>query len=233
MPRLNQHGQPIGDVVAFTTAQPVRPVTLEGRLVRLRPLVPDDAAELAAVLGVHDELWTYQSTEAPRTAEDARAVIEVDAAADDTQPFAVVDPAGGALLGRVHLMRAQPAVGSVEVGAIVWSPALQRTAAATEAQLLLADHVFDTLGYRRYEWKCDSLNAPSRRAALRLGFTEEGTWRQALVTKGRTRDTTWFGMTDADWPGVRDALRVWLDPSNHDGRGRQRRSLAAIREDRR
>jgi RimJ/RimL family protein N-acetyltransferase len=230
VPPSTTHGQPVGDRVDWTPARPPAPVVLTGRHVVLRPLVPDDAAEVLTALGPHPELWTYQSTEPPAGVDDARASIEALAGPPSGQPFAVTDPASGALLGRACLMRADPTMGTIEVGAIVYSPALQRTRAATEVQLLLAEHVFDSLGYRRYEWKCDSLNAPSRAAATRLGFVEEGTWRQALVLKGRNRDTTWFAMTDGDWPLVRDALRAWLDDANHDADGRQRRSLAEVRE---
>ncbi|NHA68322.1 GNAT family N-acetyltransferase [Phycicoccus flavus] len=228
MPRTNAHGQPVGDPVGWSGASPLAPVELRGRFVTLRPLGVDDADAFRAVLGAHDELWTYSPDEPPHTPEDARALLAALPAPPSALPLAVTDPAGR-LLGRVHLMRADPAMGTVEVGAIVYSPALQRTRAATEVQLLLADHVFGTLGYRRYEWKCDSLNAPSRRAALRLGFTEEGTFRQAVVYKGRNRDTTWFSVTDGEWPRVAAGLRAWLADDNHDAGGHQRRSLAEVR----
>ena len=231
MPLLNLHGQPVGDPVHWSGAHPPAPVVLSGRHVVVRPLGLDDAPELLEVLGAHDALWTYQSTAAPRTLQDARAAVAAALESPGTVPFAITAAGTGALLGRAHLMRAQPEIGTVEVGAVVLSPALQRTTGATEAQLLLAEHVFGSLGYRRYEWKCDSLNAPSRRAALRLGFREEGTWRNALVTKGRTRDTTWFAMTDDDWPGARAALHRWLADANHDEHGRQRRSLTELRGD--
>lgn len=233
MPRTNAHGQPVGDPVDFPGARPPASVTLTGRFVALRPLVDADAAELLEVLGRHDDLWTYQPVDAPRTLADARAVVAASPGPPTGVAWAVTDTATGAFLGRACLMRADPANGTVEMGAIVYSPALQRTRAATEVQLLAAEHVFDALGYRRYEWKCDSLNAPSRRAALRLGFTEEGTWRQALVTKGRNRDTTWFAMTDGDWPAVRAALRTWLHDDNHDEDGLQRRDLATVRQEQR
>lgn len=125
-------------------------------------------------------------------------------------------------------LRIQPELGSIEVGYVLYSPRLQRTRAATEVQYLLARHAFD-LGYRRYEWKCDSLNAPSRRAALRLGFVEECTMRQALVTKGRNRDTTWFSITDDEWPPIARAVQEWLDDANIDATGGQVRSLAQVR----
>ncbi len=136
----------------------------------------------------------------------------------------VLTPDGGPQGVASHL-RADPANGVVEVGGIVLSSALQRTTAATEALYLLMRHAFADLGYRRYEWKCDSLNAPSRAAAGRLGFAYEGTFRNARVYRGRNRDTAWYAMTDAEWPAVRSALERWLDPSNFDGQGRQRSRL--------
>ncbi|MDO5682523.1 MAG: GNAT family protein [Propionibacteriaceae bacterium] len=123
-------------------------------------------------------------------------------------------------------MRADPVNGTTEIGAIVYAPELQRSPATTEAAHLIARHVFDDLGYRRLEWKCDSLNEPSRRAAARLGFIEEGTFRNAIVVKNRSRDTTWFALTDDDWPRVHQAQRRWLDPANFDDDGTQRRTLA-------
>jgi RimJ/RimL family protein N-acetyltransferase len=129
----------------------------------------------------------------------------------------------------LSLLRITPDAGSIEVGHIHLSPALQQTRASTEAQFLLMSYVFDDLGYRRYEWKCDALNAPSRRAAGRLGFSYEGIFRQAQVVKGRNRDTAWYAIVDAEWPEVREAFRVWLDPDNFDTGRRQRTSLQAAR----
>jgi len=122
-------------------------------------------------------------------------------------------------------------MGVVEIGNIVYAPALQRTIAATEAQYLMAQHVFETLGYRRYEWKCNALNAPSRRAALRLGFTFEGVFRQHMIVKGRNRDTAWYSMLDSEWPQRKEAFERWLDPANFDARGRQHLSLSALNAD--
>jgi RimJ/RimL family protein N-acetyltransferase len=126
-------------------------------------------------------------------------------------------------------MRIDPNAGSIEVGGIMYSPRLQRTRAATEAMFLMMQRVFDELGYRRYEWKCDSLNEPSIRAATRLGFRYEGTFRQATVVKGRNRDTAWFSIIDRDWPQLKTAFTAWLAPENFDAAGNQRRSLADIR----
>jgi RimJ/RimL family protein N-acetyltransferase len=137
-------------------------------------------------------------------------------------------PAGAGACGQVTLMRADPAAGSVEVGGILYGRTLQRTRAATEAVVLLLRHVFDDLGYRRCEWKLDALNAPSASAARRLGFTYEGRFRQALVYKGRNRDTDWFAMTDGDFARLRSAYDAWLDPANFDADGRQRRPLSTL-----
>ena len=144
--------------------------------------------------------------------------------------FAVVDGKTQRAVGYLTLMRTDPAFGVVEVGNINYSPLVQRTPAATEAQYLLMTLVFDTLGYRRFEWKCDRLNAPSRSAALRLGFTFEGIFRQALVYKNRSRDTAWFSIIDSEWPAVKAALETWLASDNFEPDGSQRRSLADIRQ---
>ena len=134
----------------------------------------------------------------------------------------------GAAAGYASYMRMEPAHGVVEVGNILLAPALQRTTAATEAMVLMASHVFDDLGYRRYEWKCNAANEPSRRAALRLGFTFEGIFRQHMVVKGQNRDTAWFAMLDSEWPARKRAFQAWLDPANFDSAGRQLRSLASL-----
>ena len=137
--------------------------------------------------------------------------------------------AAGRPLGVASYLRLDHVNGSVEVGSIAYGAELQRTTAATEAMYLMARHVFEDLGYRRYEWKCDALNGPSRRAAERLGFTYEGTFRNALVYKGRSRDTAWFSITDAEWPAIRTAFEAWLDPANHDDDGAQREPLRIAR----
>jgi RimJ/RimL family protein N-acetyltransferase len=151
------------------------------------------------------------------------------AAGDDPKFWTIVSLASGEAAGAASLLRTDRANGSTEVGHINYSPALQRTPIATEAMYLLMRRVFDELGYRRYEWKCDSLNLPSRRAAERLGFTYEGTFRQAVVYRQRNRDTAWFSILDTEWPAIAAAFRRWLDPSNFDAAGLQRRSLADLR----
>ena len=136
--------------------------------------------------------------------------------------------ATGTAAGYASYMRMEPAHGVVEVGNILLTPSLQRTTAATEAMYLMAAHVFDDLGYRRYEWKCNAKNEPSRRAALRLGFTFEGIFRQHMVVKGQNRDTAWFSMLDHEWPARKRAFEAWLDPANFDGEGRQRQRLIQL-----
>jgi RimJ/RimL family protein N-acetyltransferase len=145
--------------------------------------------------------------------------------------LAIVPKSGGKAQGYASYMRMDPANGVIEVGNILMSPTLQRTSAATEAMYLMARHVFEDLGYRRYEWKCNANNAPSRRAALRYGFTFEGIFRQHMIVKGRNRDTAWFSMLDSEWPARKAAFEAWLDPANFDAESRQRRSLGEIGAD--
>jgi RimJ/RimL family protein N-acetyltransferase len=145
---------------------------------------------------------------------------------DDPLHFTIADAADGRPLGMASYMRIAPADGVIEIGRIWFTPALQRSAAATEAIHLLARRAFDELGYRRLEWKCDALNAPSRRAAERFGFTFEGVFRKHMIYKGRSRDTAWYAIVDDDWPAISAGFRAWLDPANFDARGEQRTRLA-------
>ncbi len=230
--RTNEHGQPIGDPVPGWTTRPAPTgVVLEGRWVRLEPLSPAHAPDLyAASCGPGREpLWTYLPDEMPTTPAGYQEYVERRIANPGLVSLVAV-PRGRGAEGVASLMRADPANGAVEVGHILLGEPLQRTTAATEAMWLMARHVFE-LGYRRYEWKCDALNAPSRAAATRLGFTFEGVFRQALVTKGRNRDTAWFAMTDQDWSSLVPAYERWLDPANFEdpehGEG-QRVSLRSL-----
>jgi RimJ/RimL family protein N-acetyltransferase len=150
------------------------------------------------------------------------AIVPANASQAQASPFLI----GGGAAGWASFMRANPAHGVIEVGNILFSPALQRTRAATEAMYLMAGHVFEHLGYRRYEWKCNAENQPSRRAALRLGFTFEGIFRQHMVVKGRNRDTAWFSMLDKEWPARKRAFEAWLNPANFTPDGQQRKPLA-------
>ena len=203
----NEWGQPIGAPLAGWSARPLPPRTaIEGRFCRVEPLVPDrHAAELfdANSDDANGRNWTYLPHGPYPAFEPFRAWAEAAASRDDALCHAIIDWVSGRAVGVASLMRFDPAAGVVEIGGINYSPRLQRRPAATEAMYLLMRRVFDELGYRRYEWKCDSLNMPSRAAALRLGFTFEGLFRQAMVVRGRNRDTMYFSITDKEWPRVK------------------------------
>ncbi|RYC32699.1 N-acetyltransferase [Lichenibacterium minor] len=203
---------------------------LDGRFVRLEPL---DAARHGPALwrsvAGADAVWDYLFDGPYADEAGLAADLAAKAASSDPLFWAIVDAASGHAVGYAALMRQEPAHRAIEVGNVLFTPALQRRPAATEAMALLAGYVFDGLGYRRYEWKCNALNAPSRAAAERLGFTFEGVFRQHMIVKGRSRDTAWYAMTDRDWPAARRAFDLWLAPDNFDENGRQRRGLAALR----
>ena len=206
-----------------------------GRYAEVLPLdAPAHADELyaAASLPGTDHLWTYLSFGpwSDRAAFDAW--LQRCQAASDPFPFVLVDKARGSVLGMASYMRIDAANRVIEIGSIWYAPPLQRTRAATEAMYLLAKHAFETLRYRRYEWKCNSYNEPSRRAAQRLGFTYEGLFRQHMIARGRNRDTAWFSMLDGEWPARRQAFERWLAPDNFDAQGKQRRSLASFHGER-
>lgn len=204
----------------------------QGRFVRIDPVrFPDDAGDLFAVVGGREnaDLWRYIPIGPFDDAETMGETLAVVAQEDFWKTHLVRDVRSDAVLGMASYMRIRPGAGSVEIGCIVYSKALQRTPAATEAMYLMARHVFDDLGYRRYEWKCNDANKASKRAAERLGFVFEGVFRQDMVMKGENRDTAWFSVIDGEWPRVKAAFEAWLDPSNFDAEGVQRRSLADIR----
>jgi RimJ/RimL family protein N-acetyltransferase len=228
--RVNELGQPIGEPVPGWEPRtaPTRRV-LTGRYARLEPVTAAHAPDLHAALCGPDNapLWTYRPGSMPADLPELTAVLEASAASSAAVTFAIV-PDGLGAQGLASLMRIDADQGCVEIGAIIWSRRLQRTRAATEALALVARHVFDDLGYRRLEWKCDSLNEPSRAAAARLGFTYEGRFRQAMVYQGRNRDTDWFSIVDAEWPALRAAYDAWLDPSNFDADGDQRQRLSTL-----
>ena len=228
-PTTNEHGQRIGRPVDWTPRPRPEPTAIEGRGVRLEPLGPEHVDDLYAALCREDDdpLWTYLFIQRPRDPEELASFVRAAVADPEQVVFAIVPLETGRAAGFCSLLRIDPSMGSVEVGWINLGRQLQRSRAATEAMYLLMGHVFDDLGYRRYEWKCDSLNEPSRRAAVRLGFIWEGRFRNALVYKGRNRDTDWFSITDREWPRVRGALEDWLDDRNFDAGGRQRVRLAA------
>jgi RimJ/RimL family protein N-acetyltransferase len=173
-------------------------------------------------------VWSYLS-EGPFASEaDLRRTIQAKEAGTVAVFFAIVPRSSGKAEGYASYMRMDPANGVIEVGNILMTPSLQKTTAATEAMYLMARHIFEDLGYRRYEWKCNANNAPSRQAALRYGFAFEGIFRQHMIIKGRNRDTAWFSMLDSEWPVRKAAFEAWLDPANFDADGCQRQSLAQI-----
>ena len=221
----------VGEIVKDTSpALRPRRQTLEGRVVLVKPL--DPVAHLDALYeGTHgegsQELWRYlfEGPFANRFAFDE--YHKQAAVSEDPFFFAIVDKSTGLAVGRAAYLRMDVAHKVIEVGHILFTPKLQRSIGATEAMYLMAQHVFD-LGYRRYEWKCNSLNAPSLRAARRLGFTFEGIFRQHMIVKGRNRDTAWFSMLDSEWPDRKANFERWLDPRNFEGNGQQKLSLSAL-----
>ncbi|MGA7088176.1 MAG: GNAT family protein [Candidatus Dormiibacterota bacterium] len=224
-------GQPVGLLIAASAAPFPGRVTLSGTSVALAPLDPRLHADSLweGLRGpANDKLWRYllDGPFADRPSFDR--AMEWRARSESQVFFAILHAESGRALGCAALMRIDPPNRSIEVGNILYSPELQRSRGATEAMYLLARHIFEVLGYRRYEWKCDSLNAPSRRAALRLGFTYEGTFRQHMINKGRNRDTVWFSILDGEWPARRARLERWLDPANFDSQGRQKTALSEL-----
>ncbi|WP_413729516.1 GNAT family N-acetyltransferase [Sodalis sp. RH22] len=229
---VNEYGQPIGARLADWQSRPLpQKITLAGRFCRLEPLaLTHSPALFSAWHSIADERdWTYFSRRRPATLAACDALIAANAASGDPLFYAVIDQATGLAAGSVALMRIDPANGVLEIGWVNWSPLMKRSPCGTEAISLLLSYSFDTLGYRRCEWKCHSLNQPSNQAARRLGFQYEGTFRQAVVAKGHNRDTCWYSIIDSEWPAVGWALRAWLDSDNFSAEGRQKRPLADFR----
>jgi RimJ/RimL family protein N-acetyltransferase len=206
-------------------------LVFEGRYARLEPIDPErhgSSLHAATFADGVEERLRYVS-HVPADDPGFRAWLEATAASDDPLHYGVIDRDSGRCEGRQAFLRIEPEHGVIEVGHIVWGPAIARTRVATEALALAAAYVFDGLGYRRLEWKCDADNAASRRAATRFGFAYEGTFRQHMVVRGENRDTAWFAMLDHEWPERRQAFDAWLRPENFDADGRQRSPLAAFR----
>jgi RimJ/RimL family protein N-acetyltransferase len=229
-PRVNEYGQPIGFTLEGWQAPPFPPhVTLTGRYCRLEPLqVARHARDVwnAQAEDGTTARWTYKFYGPFASYAEFEHCLSGLAASRDPQFYAIV--VDERAVGLAAYLRIDPKHGVIEIGNIFYAPCLAQTRAATEAMYLFMANAFD-LGYRRYEWKCDSLNLPSRTAATRLGFTYEGKFRQAIVYKNRNRDTTWFAVIDADWrAGLRDAYLRWLDPANFDAAGRQRQRLSDL-----
>lgn len=232
-PRLNELGQPIGDPLPNWQPPPVpdrSPIT--GQWCRLEPLDADRHASAlfeANALDTEGRNWTYLFGGPYKDLAEYTDWMRASCAGDDPLFFAFCDANTGAPVGLGSYLRITPSAGSIEVGHLCFSPKMQRTPLATDAMYLMMRNAFD-LGYRRYEWKCDSLNAPSRAAAARFGFQYEGLFRQAAVYKGRNRDTAWFSILDSEWPQLRAGFEAWLSPTNFDADGEQQRSLAECRE---
>jgi len=206
-------------------------VTLQGRYARLEPLSLARHGEQLFVSAVEpgaDDRFRYLPERTPADNSGFRAWMEKSEASADPMFSAVIDMRTGRAEGRQALMRIDAGNGVIEIGNILWGPAIARSPVTTEALFLAAQYVFDELGYRRFEWKCNALNEPSRRAAARFGFAFEGVFRQHMVVKGLNRDTAWFAMTDADWRAVKPSYLAWLDPANFDANGRQRSKLASV-----
>ena len=208
-------------------ARPER-IVLDGRYARLEPTNLGHLDGLWAASSEADgpERYRYLFSEAPRSRDELAARIEANMKLDDPLYYAVIDMATGRAEGQQALMRITPADGVIEVGGIFWGPRLARTRVATEALYLHARYVFETLGNRRFEWKCNNRNEPSKRAAERFGFSLEGVFRQHMIVKGENRDTAWFSMLDSEWPSRKAGFDAWLDPENFDAAGNQRTRLS-------
>ncbi len=229
---MNDPGQPIGDEVAgWTGAKRPSRTSMEGRFCRMEPLATErHLADLFAAYSddTDGRLWTYMTDGPFNSIEELRSWMEPACAADDPLFHALIDLATGKAVGMAAYMRIKPEHGVIEVGSITYAPWLQGTSAATEAMFLMMRRVFNELGYRRYEWKCDALNAPSCRAAERLGFTFDGLFEQAVVYKGRNRDTAWYSVLDRNWPPIEQAYVNWLNADNFDEHGRQKQKLQEL-----
>jgi RimJ/RimL family protein N-acetyltransferase len=223
---------PLGERLDWTPAQPPARTPLRGSYVLLRPVdAATDAQPLYTVSHLPDgdpAIWTYLPDGPYESSEHLRQALVWAETAKDPIYFTLVRLLDERPLGLASYLRITPEFGAIEIGHIWFGVQLQRTTAATEAIYLLARHVFDDLGYRRLEWKCNSLNAASRRAAERFGFTFEGVFRNHQVVKGRNRDTAWYSITEEDWPAIRAGFESWLAPANFDGEGRQRRPLGEL-----
>lgn len=233
--RTNEHGQPIGAALPDWQPPPApQHAALEGRWSRLEPLAPERHA--GPVFDAHAEApdgraWTYMGYGPFASARDYEEWMSAACSGSDALFFAIYDKDARRWAGVASFLRIQPALGSIEVGHVSYAPCLQRTRAGSEAMYLLMRHAFE-LGYRRYEWKCDALNAASRAAALRYGFRFEGVFRQSMVYKGRNRDTAWYALLDGEFEGVRERFEAWLAPENFDAHGRQRTPLTAAQDPR-
>ncbi len=227
--RKNKFNQPIGDeVIAWQGAKRPRPTAIEGRYCRVEPL--DTDKHLNDLIDAFSEdpdgkLWTYMPVGPFESGHEMGSWMQQACMNEDPLFYAVIELRSGTAVGMAAYCSIRPEFGVIEVGHIAYSPRLQKTPIATEAMFLLMQRAFSELGYRRYEWKCDSLNEASRKAAERFGFSFDGIFEQALVYKNRNRDTAWYSMLDHEWPATEKAYQEWLDPSNFDETGNQRTRL--------
>ena len=204
----------------------------EGRYIRLEPLrAARHGSELYSASTVDDasERFRWLPEVPPSSPAEFEPWLRMAEASEDPLYFVVIDVATGQVAGRQTLMRIEEKHGVIEIGNIYWGPLVSRRPASTEAFYLFAAYVFDTLGYRRFEWKCNNMNLPSKRAAQRYGMLAEGVFRQHMVVKGKNRDTAWFSMIDTEWPLAKRAFQAWLDPANFDDQGNQRKRLEELR----
>lgn len=221
-----------GPIVPDTPAKPpTYNITLKGQHVTMVPVHVDHASDLyEQVSGPSNvSLFDYLFDEPPASVSELQASFRHKRETSNPWTYTILLNATGKAVGNASLMRMDLSNRVIEIGSILYAPCLQRTAAATEVQYLFASYVFDTLGFRRYEWKCNALNAPSKRAAVRLGFVYEGTFRQHMVARGRNRDTAWFAVIDGEWPVVKKGYEAWLGTGNFDAEGKQKRSLEECR----
>jgi RimJ/RimL family protein N-acetyltransferase len=230
-PLMNEEDNALGPKIDARAAPRPERVTLVGRAVTVAPLTGEHAEPLftASSGPGRESLWTYLFNGPFDDLSTFAADVDAKATASDPLYFVVLDNRDGRPVGYQSLMRIDPVHHVVEIGGIMYTPLLQGTVGSTEAQYLFAKYVFDDLGYRRYEWKCNFLNAPSKRAAKRLGFSFEGVFRQHMIVKSRNRDTAWFSMLDHEWPVRRAAFEQWLAPANFDAAGRQKQRLENLR----
>ncbi len=232
--RRNDHGQPIGpEVPGWTGCAPIPRTAMQGHYCDVVPLETSHSADLHTAYSADKTgaLWTYMPTGPFNSMSEVEAWVKTCSQSTDPLFFAIIDKRNSKAIGVASFLRMDPANGVAEVGYIAFSPALQKTPMATEAMYLMMRRVLGELGYRRYEWKCDALNAASQAAAKRLGFGYEGTFRQAIVYKGRNRDTAWFSIIDKDWPRIQTAFENWLAPDNFDDNGLQRQRMNALMPD--
>ncbi|KAI2086697.1 hypothetical protein LOZ36_003164 [Ophidiomyces ophidiicola] len=221
----------VGRQVSSTPAQRPPQTRISGRLIALEPTTAAHSRDLFSAVGGHENasLWAYM-LHGPFDCEDSfRAYLENRLLDKNSVFYTLIEPASQKAVGHFALLHIDIPNRVVEIGHVIFSPTLQRSTAATEAFYLLAKLVFDDLGFRRYEWKCNNLNTASRNAATRLGFSYEGLFRQHMIVKGHNRDSAWFSILDSEWPAIRDAYEKWLQPSNFDSNGKQIQTLASMK----